>query len=312
MNKLPPDSDTLVWHYTNASGLLGMIEKRQLWATHYRFMNDSLEGSVLEHAVQKLINSSDLIEGDRALIREMYRTFDGIPMNLYSRTPNGNRFLLCGANSGDELTLWRNYAREEISFAVGIDSESPLGVIPPKQGLLGNPDISAWKAVDYQPESSILPDSHMSRIKAGLKLGDEGDKIRRVSDLLRDIFCMVKSSAFKDERETRVVCVTDNIHLWRFRSGNFGITPYVALGAAESWGETSKGEDVLPIRAIRVSSNAKDADILALNALLEANGFEGDVDTEEGFDHEGRPIIGSYSEIEPPVKILQASNSLRL
>ena len=55
-----------------------MVKGKQLWATHYRFMNDKLEGSVLERAVWKLIESSELKDVDRALIGEMYRMFDGV------------------------------------------------------------------------------------------------------------------------------------------------------------------------------------------------------------------------------------------
>src|SRR5699024_1081578 len=158
------------------------------------------------------------------------------------------------------------------SFAVGIDPESPLGVIPPKQVNFVNANVFPWRDVDYQPESSTLPETHMARIRAGLDDDDMGARIREVSAALRDIFCIVKSDAFEDEREARVVCLADNTRLWRFRSGEFGITPYVALGAADSWGEASEGSEPLPIRAIRLSSNASDADALAVNALLEVNG----------------------------------------
>lgn len=305
------DGDSLVWHYTNASGLLGMVKGKQLWATHYRFMNDKLEGSVLERAVWKLIESSELKDVDRALIGEMYRMFDGVAKFRMSHIPDGNRFLLCGSKSGDELTLWRNYAREEVSFAVGIDPKSPLGVIPPKLDTKVNVNVFPWHDVDYQPESLTLPESHLSRIRAGLDQEDMSDRIRDVSSALLDVFCIAKSDAFEDERETRVVCLTDNTRLWNFRSGNFGITPYVALGAADSWDDPSKGTDPLPIRAIRLSANASDADIFAVNALLEINGFAGGVEADDGWDDSGHPIGGGYREIEPPVRISKASNSLR-
>lgn len=305
------DDQPLVWHYTNASGLLGMVEGKQLWATHYRFMNDKLEGAVLERAVWKLLENGDLNGLDLSLIREMYRTFDGVPKFLMSNVPDGNRFLICGAESGDELTLWRNYAREEVSFAVGLDRQSALGVIPPKKGSHVNVNVLPWRNVDYQPVSSTLPESHLSRISSALDQDDVSAQIRDVSSALIEIFCLAKSKAFKDEREVRVVCLADNTRLWRFRSGPFGITPYIALGSAKSWGESSGGKDPLPIREIRLSSNATDADILALNALLEVNGFAGEVEADEGWDASGAPIGGGYSEVEPPVRISQATDSLR-
>lgn len=288
-----------------------MIEGKQLWATHYRFMNDKLEGSVLERAIWELIDGGELSSADRSFIAEMYRAFDGNAKFRISRVPDGNRFLLCAAYSGDELTLWRNYAREEVSFAVGIDPESPLGVIPPKPGSHVNVNVFPWRKVDYQPASSTLPETHMARIRAALDDDDMGARIRGMSAALRDIFCIVKSDAFEDERESRVVCLADNIRLWRFRSGEFGITPYVALGVADSWGEASDGSEPLPIRAIRLSSNASDADALAVNALLEVNGFGGGVEVDDGYDASGHLVAGNHREIEPPVRISHASNSLR-
>ena len=130
------------------------------------------------------------------------------------------------------------------------------------------------------------------------------DRIRDVSSALLDVFCIAKSDAFEDERETRVVCLTTNTRLWNFRSGNFGITPYVGLGAADSWDDPSKGTDPLPIRAIRLSANASDADIFAVNALLEINGFAGGVEAERRLGRfRSYPIGGGYREIEPPVRI---------
>src|SRR5712671_6860096 len=40
MHRDPP---RLLYHYTSADGLLGMLEGRQLWATNVRFMNDTSE-----------------------------------------------------------------------------------------------------------------------------------------------------------------------------------------------------------------------------------------------------------------------------
>lgn len=287
-----------------------MVQGRQLWATHYQFVNDKREGSVFDEAMSALLNSDDLSFPEQDLLKRLYRPSEARVDIGVTRVPEQNRFLLCGSASGDELTLWRNYAREDVSFAVGFDPKAPLGVIPPKANINVNANVFPWKLVDYQPAISTVPEAYMCRIRNGLNQKNGGAQIGKIQEVLLDMLCVAKSEAFKDERESRVVCLADNTDLWRFRPGRLGITPYVALGFAKEWGEGSTGEALLPIRAIRLSANASEADMLALDALLEANGFAGRVEVD--FDDTGRPVNGTVRAFEPPVHILKASNSLRL
>lgn len=310
MTEASSDIDSLVWHYTNSAGVLGMVGDRQLWATHYQFVNDKQEGSVFDEAMSALLNSDELDFPEQDLLKRLYRPPEAGVESGFTRVTGQNRFLLCGSASGDELTLWRNYAREDVSYAVGFDPTAPLGVIPPKANINVNVNVFPWKVVDYQPALSTVPALYMRRIRDGLKQPNGGAQIGKIQEVLLDMLCVAKSEAFKDERESRVVCLADNTDLWRFRPGRLGITPYVALGSAKEWGEGSTGEESLPIRAIRLSANASEADMLALNALLEANGFAGRVEVD--FDDTGRPVFGTARAFEPPVRILKASNSLRL
>ena len=52
--KEPPD---LLFHYTNAGGLLGILSTSRIWATNYRFLNDSSEiaygAAIFEAVVQE-------------------------------------------------------------------------------------------------------------------------------------------------------------------------------------------------------------------------------------------------------------------
>src|SRR5688572_2423853 len=39
-----PSPPKLLYHYTDANAILGIFNRRELWATHYAFMNDPSEG----------------------------------------------------------------------------------------------------------------------------------------------------------------------------------------------------------------------------------------------------------------------------
>src|SRR5207245_2334277 len=59
----PPD---ILYHYTNQSGLLGIIENSKIWATKIRYMNDATEfelafETVDNHLTTKEIGMDDII-----------------------------------------------------------------------------------------------------------------------------------------------------------------------------------------------------------------------------------------------------------
>ena len=307
------ETDSLVWHYTDANGLMGMIKDRQVWATHFRFLNDSQEGWFLDKPLTDFLeNDEPMSSSERDFIWDMLRPYVGQPITRMTKVPDGNHFLLCGSTSGDELTLWRNYARDAVSFAVGLDPQSPLGLVPPDKDVgITRHEMHPWRKVEYHSPETYLPTAYARRIREAVSQEDMGDRIVDVSDELTHLYSTVKSAAFKDERESRIVCVTNNTQLWRFRVSSYGITPYVALGGSDTWSGLSNGKIPLPIRAIRLSSNSTAADHLALNALLEHHGFRGDAKYEEIYDDTGRHVDTIYEEHEPPVQLLQSSNSLR-
>lgn len=271
----PQSDQKLVWHYTTSSGLLGMIQNREIWATHARFVNDKLEGSVMHDAIRTFISDPDTLPQIQMDMVSMQ--YDFLTENLYpyhTRVPQGNMFLVCGSRDNDALTLWRNYAREEVSFAVGLNPQSPLGIIQSGRSIgRRRRDVVPWSDVEYVAKSDRLLSHHTERLCAAARSEDQGDQIVNVARELQRILSGVKHVAFEDERETRATFFSDDTNDWNFRSGRFGLTPYVKVGTSEQWGHPSDGTRTLPVEAIRASANASEADIMAVNALLESHGF---------------------------------------
>jgi len=48
-------SEFNLWHYTNAEGLKGILENKTLWATDYRYLNDSLEFTYSKEILRQLL-----------------------------------------------------------------------------------------------------------------------------------------------------------------------------------------------------------------------------------------------------------------
>ena len=47
----------LLYHYTTQKGLLGILDKKCIWATHLRYLNDTSEGEIVSKAIWQEVNS---------------------------------------------------------------------------------------------------------------------------------------------------------------------------------------------------------------------------------------------------------------
>ncbi|ASN20124.1 hypothetical protein [Arthrobacter sp. YN] len=118
----------LVWHYTNGAALMNILEKNELWASSAAFMNDA----------------NELLSGSLQLRQYFEEQRSSLPsqtvrdLEAYipdTRNRDRDSFVLSASSDGDSLTLWRNYGREHVSFAVGLDESVPL---VPIAGCLDN------------------------------------------------------------------------------------------------------------------------------------------------------------------------------
>ncbi|POH75369.1 hypothetical protein [Arthrobacter glacialis] len=125
------ENSNLVWHYTDGAALMNIITNNELWASSAAFMNDV----------------DELLSGNKELRKHFDEQRETLPEPVAqlleqhipkedSRTKDA--FVLSGSTDPDSLTLWRNYGRHQVSFAVGFDKRVPLvPMIPtvPKDGI---------------------------------------------------------------------------------------------------------------------------------------------------------------------------------
>lgn len=59
MTKSLAEVHSELFHYTNAKGLIGIIESQSIWATHYAYLNDSEEiRHFLKHRLPALLRTN--------------------------------------------------------------------------------------------------------------------------------------------------------------------------------------------------------------------------------------------------------------
>ena len=107
----------VVYHYTSAQGLIGIIESKSLWASSMQYSNDRTE---LRHAVSLIRGLLELhLKMERGPWNDLYGALiDAVP--LFSDF----HINVCSfSEEGDLLSQWRGYCPKGIGFSLGFDPE---------------------------------------------------------------------------------------------------------------------------------------------------------------------------------------------
>ena len=116
---------SILWHYTNAAGAIGILENGVLRASDIRFLNDSKEYDLAVHLLRE-VTRERLESSSRELEQELS---DRIELALAGNRPytteshsNAGYFAACLSEREDDLSQWRGYA-DGGGFALGFDAE---------------------------------------------------------------------------------------------------------------------------------------------------------------------------------------------
>ena len=115
--KLP---DRMLYHYTDAFGLDGILRSGCLRATHYRYLNDTrelVEGrEVVDQAAADIEAGAEYSEVQRALSKEFRRAFHLPKVNAVLR----DTFVAALSVKPDDLGQWRAYGARGAGYCIGI------------------------------------------------------------------------------------------------------------------------------------------------------------------------------------------------
>jgi hypothetical protein len=270
----PPE---LLFHYTNSSGMRGILESSRLWATNYRFLNDASEiayGMALFESVVKdqLANSKNEIVSE-FLGRTLHtaNAFDGM----------FDCYIACFCERDDLLNQWRVYAGSGGGYALGLNAKE----IGQRWGeLLPTQDFVLRKVVyDVDLQKTLISEVLeltaliLGKATQGISIADANNLIARCCQFVRSevvdyLFCF-KHPAFAVEEEWRlchIVSLGEEAHV-QFRDGPYGLTPYVCLDPSPMAGVN---HNKLPLARITHSPVPEPSNVrFAINKLLRAKGY---------------------------------------
>jgi hypothetical protein len=227
----------LLYHYTTQEGLLGIIEKECIWATHLRYLNDTSEGAIVSHAIWEELNSR--VNADSLM------QFLGIPPvkdkkriqcddeeilsqgnRILSEVTSRDVYVTSLSKQGNLLSQWRAYSGKSGGYSIGFSLDYLktigrhfLGEISRKSFLPGEPlipcqyyDNKVRKQLTKKIQKSV--DSYISEAKKTKREFTSGEQIgsrtpaaiaiRHFRPLSLEC-AITKDYAFHEEQEWRLV-----------------------------------------------------------------------------------------------------------
>lgn len=242
------DGPDILYHYTSAAGLIGMLKNRKIWATSIRHLSDASEFvytlSLADSSSQNVLNP--YFSFDRYLIDSLSVVHES------DLVPPALCYVASFSEHGNLLSQWRTYCPSGAGFSLGFSRDE----LAEAAGAKKNSNDEPWRLsrcfYDRDGQVEILS-SFLSEARAELDLlpGDEKnthlEHMRNSPELLepephwvkavtqkyvRNVEIVApsfKDVAFEEEAEWRVVSPLTPIQSYqdeKYRAGRYCPIPY--------------------------------------------------------------------------------------
>lgn len=196
-NRPPP---TVLYHYTAADGLAGIIKTRELWATHADYMNDASE---LRYALKVFAQVAKAYKGDEAnggawtLVKRLIKT-------RWVRV-----FAVSMCTKPDLLGQWRGYGTRGGGFSIGFETQALLPFLQ-RAGFMLVPAI--YKQNEQEGVARDIITKHLAAMEE-VDFSDSDAARMAATALLTDFLQAIvrlKHPRFRAEKEWRLIRMTSN------------------------------------------------------------------------------------------------------
>jgi hypothetical protein len=275
MELIPQDRDTgdehpdLLFHYTDAAGLQGMLETGNIWATNARFLNDTKEGELpFEEMLGELKRAYAAAPAMTPLmaqhLSETEQRGGGLPIYVASFS-----------RKGDALSQWRGYGGATQGYTIAFRRDELEDA-----ALAGGFELRKCKYDDG--DLRMLAEAFVTRSLTEMggfpRHEDEmRDMARTLHGQMAAFAAHYKHAAFNEEHEERVVhriVLDPRPPVVQFRTGRRGLIPYREVRLPHISVLDEQGQpaaSVMSVAAIGVGPGWTKATIEAVEMLCEQN-----------------------------------------
>ncbi len=228
-----------MYHYTNLSGFISILENKKLWLTSSTSMNDHQETHWFKNIFYTKLNNllaEEKLSKDQL---DLLNAFWGVQVN-----PISNPHICCFSEDGDLLSQWRAYADDAAGISIGFNPKElnlkddlPMLNVSPKENVWLNSVI--YDQNEQQEIVTRLANDMISLAKIVSPLNENSESANMNMSLLANK-CLAysyifKNPAFSEERELRIINLPlfDNSDKWfgcngepKFRSSGGTIASY--------------------------------------------------------------------------------------
>lgn len=256
----PAHLAAVLYHYTTAAGLIGILQSNSIRGTSAAFQNDISEISHGVSICKGVIETMASEEGaEREFFDRVRRIFD------FESAPT-EVFITSFTTLDDALGQWRGYGSDAGRYSLGF-----------RLSHFSERDITRFpRQVDYDPESQ------KTRVRKAIELtrdhlmrdGDRGAVLQSIGILelyLRRLVCIFKHPGFRDEQEWRSVSSfneLDSVQHVCFEVVDGAPRPHMTML------EGSRESSHLPLVEVRIGSvKREEAAAFATSLLLRRLGY---------------------------------------
>ncbi|MBF8802166.1 DUF2971 domain-containing protein [Pseudomonas asiatica] len=226
-----------LYHYTDAHGLMGIIQNKALWATDMGFLNDSKEMfagiSLIKRRCAEILASTS--QSNDAVMMATRGLYEYIPIFVWDNLTRRDVYIVSFSRAYDNLRQWMAYCPKNAGYAIEIDEAKIL----PSEGIDRKKTVVCrLEKVDYDEKhlDNIISIESITKKFERRTTSVEDVSVEIVNDLIFHC-CAIKSAEFYDERETRLVIQSqlEKQQKVSFRSRAGLIIPYFEYPIDLSW-----------------------------------------------------------------------------
>lgn len=251
-----------LYHYTSQAGLLGMIERKEIWATSAHFLNDAKE---FKYAIELVTQRVEEKHPKSKKLGELLERLDLVT--------EINVCVCSFSTKGDLLSQWRGYGQGGAGYSVGFNG-SGIKKLTDQQDFLLCPVVYRREdqlgLIDEVIEKWLKDDHDFTNILPTL------DGPGEFEDYFSMIAPIMKHPSFAEEGEWRIISppLDCDVDRFAFRPGKYSLIPYYRFSL-----EAPKARP--PLKKIYVGpSPDQDLSVAAARLFLIAHNLRG-IDVEK-------------------------------
>lgn len=241
MRNVPKQSDLDVqrpaslFHYTDAGGLLGILNSSLLWASDLRFLNDAQEATYALDLFKDSLSEMENPALDASHpVHEYFEDF-GVAFERYKELvaaelggPGFSVYVTCFCESGDLLSQWRAYGSDH-GYAIEFKTAALDAAMEKVEGY-SHATMLAPVRYGVEAAATVLTTA-LEDVSKDTNLGHVGVHAHLMALRLSTLLATVKHPGFSEEREWRAIAGFEMGYrgLARFRSSPIAIIPYMEV-----------------------------------------------------------------------------------